>query len=225
MRLIAVAAIVVLGAGAILFVAGQGPAPTTIVLPSASPAATPWAPPAGLVTQTIEPGVVHVLGDDAGHDLTAPGTLVTGVDIDPSGVWVSTMTGLDVDTPGDERLRLVLLGQPDALMPPMSLLPSSSGVTVAPASASPGPGTADQPRYLSFGYDGGVWLPAPVALPEGVTWTAATAEGPDGRLWAAWYDPDPRLASLAADGPGRAESCSVATPAEAGRHTRFPMRS
>lgn len=58
-RLVSAVAIVGLGAAALLFASGGG-LPST---PIASPSPAPWTPPAGWVTEEVEPGVLHLVSD------------------------------------------------------------------------------------------------------------------------------------------------------------------
>jgi hypothetical protein len=92
-RLVAVIAIASLGAGVLLFASGGGPSPT----PSASPSPTPWTPPAGWVTEPVEPGVVRVLSDGI-RQISPAGVrdrhrMSIGAD---GSIWLSVRSGAGV---------------------------------------------------------------------------------------------------------------------------------
>ncbi len=82
-RLVAALAIVALGTGTLFFAASPGPA--SVVSPS--PSSMTWTPPAGLITEEVEPGVLRVVDDGAGHDLVTEPPL--GLEFSPDGrLWL-----------------------------------------------------------------------------------------------------------------------------------------
>jgi hypothetical protein len=167
-RLIAAVAIAALGTGVILFAAGQGPSPA----PTASPS---------LITEPVEPGVVQVLSDGAGHDLAA--NRVQRIAVGPDGTtWMLGLAGL---------FRLGLAG---------SEVPAADAVSTRGAHPAIG--------GLDVAADGTVWANAlggggGLASFDGESWTPyPNPEGrsdgslgisllPDGSAWAAWEtDPE-----------------------------------
>jgi hypothetical protein len=135
--------------------------------------------PAGLVTEEVEPGVVRIVDDGAGHDLEAKHPKyrydMDDVFVTPDGsVWVSSSyrdTDNEANGPGGGLVWAV--GQPDTTRYPGDLFcvrgsfdnPAISGVTCYE------PATETQTRYLA-----GTSINAVAPAPDGTFW----AVGADG---------------------------------------------
>jgi hypothetical protein len=169
-RLVVAAAAVSLGGGALLLAAGQGPSPTHVVSP------LPWAPPTGLVTEPVEPGVVRIIGDDAGHDIAS--TRIKDIAFAPDGaVW---MFWEHVGESG-----LFQVGDPGVFPG----LPNNDfyDLTAAPDGRLWGmEGQAGEPWGLAS-FDGHEWTSAPPN--PGLGAVKAVEVMSDGTVWAAWDGP------------------------------------
>ena len=175
--------------------------PAASASPSASYSASP-SPPAtvlpGLVTETVEPGVLRIVRDDAGHDLDAryPDWRydLDDMTITPDGtVWLGSTYHDSDNGVGFPQAPLVwALGRPGVLgvadgIPPSvgSLVPLSDSsvlaigneiVRVDGTSVIPDDGPAVRPVH-----GGELWLIGPEALAQ-----MSGGDTPDGRLAMIW---------------------------------------
>ena len=168
-RLIAVIAVVAVGTGALFFAAGQGPS----LVPPTAPRSPSPSPSMALVTERVEPGVVRVLSDGAGHDMATSWTedLWGG----PEGaVWNYGVAGL---------FRLGQAGTFDAYPRP--------GASYADGRlAMAGDGSfwvLDGGTRKLWSFDGLAWTAQPgppgAQAPDGPGWNWV-AVSPDGSVWA-----------------------------------------
>ena len=223
--------------------------PAASASPSASYSASP-SPPAtvlpGLVTETVEPGVLRIIRDDAGHDLDAryPDWRydLDDMTITPDGtVWLGSTYHDSDNGVGFPQAPLVwALGRPGVLgvadgIPPSvgSLVPLSDSsvlaigdeiVRVDGTSVIPDDGPAVRPVH-----GGELWLIGPEALAQ-----MSGGDTPDGRLamiwtagpgfrWTRWAAPPPRR-PLGARRPSKAWPATDATTSRAPVSTRSPLR-
>jgi hypothetical protein len=99
----------------------DGEAPPAAVTESTSPMTTEELL-SGMVTEEVEPGVVRIISDGAGHDLDeiileATATRIEGIAVAPDGtVWLTTTSYFDDNSSdvnvNDEGSRIWALGQP-----------------------------------------------------------------------------------------------------------------
>jgi hypothetical protein len=124
-----VAASVVAGVGAFLIASGaltpqpDAVRPGSITSPDATATARPTVDSGGLVTQEIEPGVVRIIRDDAGHDLDEKHPThrydMDGIAIAPDhSVWLVTSYSRSDNEANPPGMHLWALGRPGTVTIP-----------------------------------------------------------------------------------------------------------
>jgi sugar lactone lactonase YvrE len=136
--------------------------------------------PAGLVTEEVEPGVVRIIRDGAGHDLEERHPTyrydMDDVFVTPDGtVWLATSyrdTDNEANPPGGLVWALGQSGTPQYPAERFCFPNESSGVTCFD------PATETETRYLSA-----TPINAVAAAPDGTFWAVGSHDGSNGGLY------------------------------------------